>query len=691
MQHADFLIEIHTAELPPKSLLALAENFCAGITTRLQKNELTFKESCFFATPRRLAVLVTALISDQPDKAIERKGPALDKAYDADGKPTPACVGFARSAGIDVSELVTLETAQGKFVGCKQQIKGKHVTEILPALVEEALTALPIPKPMRWGAHPQKFIRPVYSVIMLYGKDIIDADILGCKTDRKTYGHRFMHPEVVEIAEPSTYENTLEKAFVIADFKKRQKKISEEIRKIQTKKLGDDTHIVNDQNLLEEVTSLVEWPHAICGSFEKAFLQVPVEALTAAMMDHQRYFPVFSGSNQLLPNFIAISNIVSKDDERIVKGNERVLRARLSDAAFFYETDKKISLRNRVEKLQNIIFQNKIGTLYDKTKSLEGLAAYIAKHIGADTATTERAATLSKTDLTTELVGEFPELQGIAGSYYAKHDGESTEIATALSEQYKPRFSGDDLPQTSVGCALAIADRLYTLIGIFGINQPPTGDKDPFGLRRAALGILRIVIENKFNLNLQKLIEKASHYIPGLENKNVANDVLNFILDRLKPWYQEQGINANTIAAVMALKNMDNPYDISRRIEAVTAFEKLPEADALSAANKRVSNILAKYDGQFAESLREKLFENDAERDLAKQIEHHAKMIEKFSEAAEYQKILSQLANLRAPVDNFFDHVMVMTDDKAKRENRLLMLKKLRELFLHVADIALLQ
>lgn len=690
MHHADFLIEIHTEELPPKSLLGFAQHFCTEIKTRLQKNDLSFKDARFFATPRRLAVLVSELVSSQSDKEIERKGPSLDKAYDADGKPTPACVGFARSAGIEVSELVALETPQGKFVGCKQFVKGKNTVGIIPGLIEESLNALPIAKPMRWGHHLQKFIRPVHAVILLYGKDIIDAEILGCKAGRKTRGHRFMHPNWIEISEPTQYEAALEKAFVIADFEKRKNKIWDESNAV-AKKIAATVLFPRREDLLNEVTSLVEWPHAICGNFDKAFLNVPLEALTAAMIDHQRYFPIFSAPNQLLPNFITISNIDSNDDERIITGNERVLRARLSDAAFFYETDKKVSLNDRVEKLKHIIFQNKLGTLYDKSERVLQLAVEIAKKINADVTITERAARLSKTDLTTELVGEFPELQGIAGFYYAQHNGEATNVAIALSEQYKPRFSGDDLPKTPVGCALAIADRLDTLIGIFGINQPPTGDKDPFGLRRAALGILRIIIEKKLNLNLQQLIEKAVTYFPALENKNVVNDTLNFILDRLKPWYQEQGINANTITAVMTL-NIYNPYDISRRIEAVTAFEKLPEAEALSAANKRVSNILAKYDGQLtAVEVKTDLFENDAESDLAKQIEQHAKMIEEFSEAAEYQKVLSQLASLQTPVDNFFDHVMVMTEDKERRENRLLMLKKLRELFLHVADIALLQ
>lgn len=692
MQQHDFLVEIHTEELPPKTLHTLAKHFCEGIQSRLQKAELAFKEARLFATPRRLAVLVSQLAFQQADKLVERKGPALDRAFTADGKPTSACEGFAKSCGITVADLITLDTPQGKFVGSKQSVTGKNVFELLPAIVTEALAALPVAKPMRWGSYSQKFIRPVHSVLMLYGDKVIDAEVLGCKTGRKTRGHRFLSPEWIEIANPSEYEKALENACVLADFEKRKQKIEKEAHTLATQKQGSNASVSIDPSLLDEVTSIVEWPVAISGSFDKQFLQVPYEALVSAMQDHQRYFPVFDQQHKLLPCFIAISNIENKDLSRVVAGNERVLRARLSDAAFFFETDKKVKLETRVETLKHIIFQNKLGTLFDKTERIEKLAAVIALQIHEDVTLAKRAALLSKTDLTTNLVGEFPELQGIAGYYYALADGENSTVAKALDEQYMPRFSGASLPSSGMGCILALADRIDTLVGVFGINQAPTGDKDPFGLRRAALGVLRILIEKPFNLDLRELITDAlKHYSQTLENKNVIQDTLNFILDRLKPWYQEQNIPAQVIASVMSL-NLTKPYDIHCRIQAVMAFKKMPEAESLSTANKRVSNILSKYDGKISNTeIKSNLFESDAERELATQLDKQAKLIETLSQEEKYQDALTQLAHLRVPVDNFFDHVMVMTDDQARRENRLLLLRKLRELFLHVADIALLQ
>lgn len=683
MQQNDFLIEILTEELPPKSLKIFSEKLLEEIRTRLVKAELTFAEIKNFATPRRLAVLVSQLTYQQPDKTIERKGPALDRAYDTNGNPTQALLGFAKSAGVEISDLIKLP---GNFIGCKQHIKGKTVFEIMPQIVAESLAALPIPKPMRWGNHPDKFIRPVHAVVLLYGDKIIDAEILGIKTGNKTRGHRFLAPEWIEIKNPKTYEEQLVKAFVIASFGERRAIIEKQANNL-AQSLGGQIVMPLDGSLIDEITSIVEWPEAFSGSFDKKFLNVPKEALISAMQDHQRYFPV-AKMDVLLPNFIAISNMPIKEGQNIIAGNERVLRARLSDAEFFFETDKKIKLADRVEKLKQIVFHNKLGTLHDKTLRLQKLTSFIAPKIKADTTHAERAALLAKTDLTTELVGEFPELQGIAGSYYAQHDKEDDSVRIALREQYFPRFSGDIIPLSPVGTALSLADRIDTLVGIFGINQAPTGDKDPFGLRRAALGILRILIDKSSEMDLRELIAFSAGSYPTLENKNVVDDALNFVLDRLKPWYQEQGIATNIIASVMSL-GISKPYDIHRRIQAVMNFKTLPEAESLSVANKRVSNILEKYTETLsAKEIKESLFESDAERNLAVKLVEQEKIIAKEDN---YQKILAELANLRAPVDDFFDHVMVMTDDKPKRENRILMLKKLRELFLHVADIALLQ
>lgn len=685
VEQADFLVEIQTAELPPKSLLRLAKAFLHEIEERLKKAEFPFSESHFYATPRRLAVLIKNVTAKQADSFVERKGPALEAAFDPQGQPTQACLGFARSCGVTPDQLQIIKNDSGAWVGFQQTVKGKFATELLPSFVQQALAALPIPKRMRWGNYSVEFVRPVYSVMMLYGEDVIAADILGCRSDRKTRGHRFMSPGWIEIKKPSDYAAALEKVYVIADFEKRK----ERIRK-QALQLSPHAHITD--SLLDEVTGLVEWPVAISGTFSEDFLTVPQEALISAMQDHQRYFPIMDEKGKLQSRFITISNIESKNVQQVIAGNERVLRARLSDAAFFFETDKKQTLESRIERLKTITFQAKLGSVYDKTLRIAKLARYIANELGEDAALSERAARLSKTDLTTELVGEFPELQGIAGYYYALHDGETESVAKALNEQYMPRFSGDKLPTTTLGFALAIADRIDTLIGVFGINQQPTGDKDPFGLRRAALGVLRILIEKKLNLDLHTLLEIASaSYTISLENSNVVTDVLHFMLERLKPWYQEQGISPDVFSSVAALQ-ITIPYDIHCRVQAVQLFKKMPEAESLSVANKRVSNILAKYEEKIsANHVDEKLFDNDAERELLNKIQEQQESVIALSKSAQYQTVLTQLASLRTPVDSFFDTVLVMTDDKARRENRLLLLKKLRELFLYVADIALLQ
>lgn len=689
----DFLVEIHTEELPPKTLKRLGSHFLQEIEHRLKQVELDFDTAVFFATPRRLAVLVKKLAEKQADSVVERKGPAMQAAFDKEGKPTPACVGFAKSCGIEPERLIALKTDQGEWVGYKQMVKGKSIRELLPNIVKESLAALPIAKRMRWGDNTIEFVRPVHSVMMLYGDKVISADILGMAAHRKTRGHRFLSKAWISIPSSTTYEEILENQFVIADFERRKTIIRHEIQAIVKNTLGDDARAVVDENLLDEVTGLVEWPVAMCGSFDKTFLSVPQEALISAMQDHQRYFPVVDQATQtLLPHFVTIINIKTKSPLHVITGNERVLRARLSDAAFFYETDQKIKLIDRVPFLKNMIFQTKLGTLFDKTERLKHLAAFIAKALDTSIAHAELAATLAKTDLTTHLVGEFPELQGIAGYHYALLENQPGDVPLALKELYHPRFSGDTLPTSALGCSLAIADRLDTLVGMFGIHQAPTGDKDPLGLRRAALGVLRILIENEINLDLETLIRHACKgYTHPLENKEVIPQVLNFMLERLKPWYQEQQISADVIAAVSAL-NITKPYDIHRRIHAVAAFKNRPEAAALSIANKRVSNILSKAEKNMtASSIDTALFEHDVETMLATQIANMHGSIVSLSRAGNYEEVLEKLASLREPVDHYFEKVLVMADNKALRENRLLLLKKLRELFLHVADIALLQ
>ncbi len=688
----DFLVEIHTEELPPKALSRLAKSFLQEVEAHLVKLQLSYKEAVFYATPRRLAVLVKSLMSQQPEAHIERRGPAVSAAFDGEGKPSPACLGFAKSCGVSVEQLITIKNNQGEWVGFQQRVPGKTVQELLPTIIQESLAALPIPKRMRWGSGTVEFVRPVKSVILLYGDDVVDAKILGVRSGRETSGHRFHCKKIISISRPSAYVKYLEKGYVIADFERRKQMIAEQAQAIASHTFDADARVEISAALLDEVTGLVEWPVAILGDFDQRFLDVPAEALISAMQEHQRYFPVVDKHGKLLPHFVAISNIEARDMQHVIAGNERVLRARLSDAAFFFETDKKQRLEYFVELLKGSVFQAKLGTVYDKAVRLSTLAGAIAKTIGADETAGARAGLLAKADLATAMVGEFPEMQGVAGSYYALNDSESRDVANAVKEHYMPRFSGDAVPTNKISCAVALADRLDTLVGIFGINQQPTGDKDPFALRRAALGILRILIECKIDLDLQLLLEAAVHgYQCSLENTAVVEQVLNFILERLKPWYQEQAINPDVFASVAAL-GVTRPYDFHRRIQAVQRFKQLPDAESLSVANKRVSNILAKYDTPIdAKAVNASLFESDAERELAQKLDVFDRVISPLYHDARYVDVLSQLADLRKPVDDFFEKVMVMADDKAQRENRLLLLTKLRSLFLQVADVALLQ
>lgn len=690
--HDDFLVEIHTEELPPKAILKMADAFCQQIQERLEKASLTFQSIRHYATPRRLAVYVAGLANAQPDQVIERKGPALAAAFDAEGKPSQACIGFARSCGVTPADLKTIETPQGAWVGYLQSVAGKSVKELMPAIVEQAATALPIPKRMRWGDNDAQFTRPIHSVIMLYGVDVVAGNILGYPADRKTRGHRFHSKEWLSIPNAKDYATLLREAYVVADFAERRALIKNEAEKAVREQINQNAHAQIDESLLDEVTGLVELPNAIVGHFDEAFLTVPPEVLISSMQDHQRYFPVVNAEEKLLPHFVTISNIMSQEPARVAHGNERVLRARLSDAAFFFETDKKETLSSRLENLKGIVFQAKLGTLYEKVERISRLAGIIAKKLKVNEAAAIQAGLLSKTDLTTNMVGEFPELQGTMGFYYAQHDGLPSDVAIAMKEHYMPRFSGDALPANPVGQVVAIADRLDTLIGAFGINQIPTGDKDPYGLRRAAVGLIRILIENRLNLDLAEALTAAvDGYTVSLENKEAAAQVLSFIQERLRAWYQEQGIMPDVFAAVAAL-NIANPLNIHARVQAVQAFKKLAEAEALSVANKRVSNILAKYtDNLESAKVNPAIFEVDAEQVLARELEAKRQIVERLSQSAQYDEVLMQLAGLRKPVDDFFDQVMVMTDDKARRENRILLLSQLRALFLHVADIALLQ
>jgi len=724
MKRDDFLVEIHTEELPPKSLRKLAEAFCEKVAEGLQKSGLNFKDKTFFATPRRLAVLVNELDATQPDQTIERKGPAVSAAFDAEGNPTPACVGFAKSCGTTVDKLTKIKNGTNEWVGFKQKLKGKAIAELLPSIVTQALQSLPIAKRMRWGASDTEFVRPVHSVIMLYGKSVVKADILGHAAGRMTSGHRFLAPKAISIKSASEYAEQLEKqGYVMVDFEKRMKMIEESCVALVEEKFGKNYEFLCSDDLLDEVTGLVEWPVVLSGSFDEEFLKVPSVVLISAMSDHQRYFQVqHRETRKLLPNFIFVSNIKSKNPERVIHGNERVLRARLSDAAFFYETDKHERLDQRVECLKQILYRDKLGTLYDRSQRISQLAGYIMQKLEGDAAQitlAQRAGLLAKADLTTNMVGEFPELQGIMGCFYAIHDGEPREVALAIHNHYMPSFAGQDLPAKDerVTIAVAIADRIDALVGAFCIGQVPTGDKDPYGLRRAAIGLLRYIIENEIHLDLKDLIKQAiQNYITQqdksaivvnpemrrriddvdvkgainnlivLHSTDQVDAILDFINERLRVWSQERGYTPDIFAAVAAVQS-NNLYDMDNRMKAVQAFKQLVEAEALSAANKRVSNILKMTDVANGE-IDEKLFEHEAEKHLAEKLKEKHQLV---MAGSDYKENLVKLADLRQSVDNFFDHVMVMTDDAAVRDNRIRLLKELRKLFLQVADIALLQ
>jgi len=684
----DFLLELFTEELPAKLLPGLADQLRQHIQQRLEKADLRFTNIETFATPRRIAILVKDLIAETPAQYIERKGPALSAAYDKDGKPSSACLGFARSCGVEVSALQIIKTAQGEWVGLQQEVPGKRTLEILPDLVNATLQALALPKRMRWGASDTQFIRPVHHVVMLYGSIVVPATILGCTTSNITYGHRFLAPQAITLTQASDYEAALEKHFVIANFAKRRERIQEQI----THLLKDGAPLISSLAFLDEVTGLVEWPEALCGNFDASFLELPQEVLISSMQDHQRYFPVVNNAGELRPQFITISNIRSRDPARVTHGNERVLRARLADAAFFYNSDKKENLFARLDRLRGITFQAKLGTLYDKAERMSQLATYIAEKVDGNKVDAARAALLAKADLTTQMVNEFPELQGIMGGYYAEHDGEPKNVSAAIKEHYYPRFAGDAIPRQLTAQIVALADRIDTLVGMFGIGLIPTGDKDPYGLRRAALSILRIVIGGKLNLDLKEVMVFAFNaYGTVLKDPTCVQTALTFIQERLRAWYQEQGIPADVFAAVAAL-NISNPLDIDARIHAVQTFKQLPAAEMLSIANKRVSNILSKYaDKLELHAVNPNYFEHQAEQVLATQLDNARVAITPLHVSHQYDQELMRLAELREPIDDFFEHVMVMTEDKQRRENRLLLLTELRTLFSQVADIALLQ
>jgi len=689
MSNRDLLIEIGTEELPPKALLKLSRSFQQEIEKGLGKNNLAFSDTQSFATPRRLAVVVNALQEVQDDISVEKFGPAVKAAFDDEGNPTKAAEGFARSCGVTVKDLK--EKDDGKVVKLyyASEQKGEATASLLPQIVSDALDALPIPKRMRWGSLRNEFVRPVHWVVLLFGSETVEADILGVHSGNQTRGHRFHMPGDITVNTPGDYEKALsESAYVIPDFEKRQALVRSQVEQ-EAEKLGANVSI--DSDLLNEVTALVEWPVALTGSFDEAFLAVPKEALVSSMKKHQKCFTLEDSDGNICPNFITVSNLESLAPEKVVAGNERVIRPRLADAAFFFNQDKNHSLESRQDKLKTVIFEQTLGTVHDKSARVAGLAAFIAGAIGSDTALATRAAQLGKCDLLTGMVGEFADLQGIMGYYYALHDGESEEVASAINEQYMPRFAGDELPQTKTGIVLALAERIDTIVGLFGIGQPPTGSKDPYALRRAALGVLRIIVEKTLALDLSECVANAiSQYGKLPEQENLEAKVLDFIFERFRAWYSDEGVSANIFQAVDAVRS-SSPLDFDLRIKAVQEFVSLKEAEALSIANKRVSNILAKLDQLPVNPVDASLLNEEAEKTLAEQIDKLLIHVEPMLQGQDYGKALSSMALLQADVDRFFDEVMVNTEDEKVRQNRQSLLHQLRQLFLQIADISLLQ
>ncbi|EHM40918.1 glycine--tRNA ligase subunit beta [Hafnia alvei] len=689
MTQQTFLVEIGTEELPPKALRSLAESFAANFTAELDNADLAHGEVTWYAAPRRLALKVAALHESQPDREIEKRGPAIAQAFDAEGKPTKAAEGWARGCGITVDQAERLTSDKGEWLLFRAHQKGQSAQQLLSTLVTNALGKLPIPKLMRWGNNDTQFVRPVHTVTLLLGSEVIPATILGIPSDRVIRGHRFMGEPQFTIDNADQYPQILmERGKVIADYETRKAIIKRDSEQA-AQKIGGIADM--SESLLEEVTSLVEWPVVLTAKFEEKFLAVPAEALVYTMKGDQKYFPVYDAAGKLLPNFIFVTNIESKDPQQIISGNEKVVRPRLADAEFFFKTDRKQRLEDNLPRLETVLFQQQLGTLRDKTNRIEALSGWVAEQIGADVNLATRAGLLSKCDLMTNMVFEFTDTQGVMGMHYARHDGENEEVAVALNEQYQPRFAGDALPESLVACSVAIADKMDTLAGIFGIGQHPKGDKDPFALRRAALGVLRIIVEKKLPLDLVTLTEEAARlYGQKLTNANVVDDVVDFMLGRFRAWYQEEGHSVDTIQAVLA-RRPTKPADFDARMKAVSHFRTLPEAAALAAANKRVSNILAKSTEVLGDRVHASVLKEAAEIKLATHLVVLRDKLEPLFAEGRYQEALSELAALREPVDDFFEQVMVMADDEQVRINRLTLLSKLRDLFLQVADISVLQ
>lgn len=687
MRTENLLIELGTEELPPKALKQLGQSFADNFQQALQGAELSFDSVNWFAAPRRLALHVTALAESQQDKVVEKRGPAVSAAFDEAGNPTKAAMGWAKGNGIEVDQAERMVTPKGEWLLHKANVPGQPIATLLESLLTQALDKLPIPKPMRWGNHSTQFIRPVHTLTVLYGAEVLPVSVLGKASDRVVQGHRFHGDSRFDLDHADNYAQALKQQYVVADFRERTELIRNGLEAAASElELNADY----DTALLEEISALVEWPVVLTASFDKAFLAVPKEALIYTMKDDQKYVPLLNADGSLANTFLFVTNIESRDPSMVISGNEKVIHPRLADAEFFFNADKKVSLESRLPSLAAVLFQKQLGTLEEKSQRIARLAEFVAGQIDANPEHASRAGLLSKTDLMTEMVMEFPEVQGVMGKYYAEHDGEPSNVALALYEQYLPRFAGDVLPSTPVSAAVSLADKLDTLVGIFGIGQLPKGDKDPFALRRAAIGVLRIISEQNLNLDLETLVAQAVEvYGDKLTNADTQQQVVDFVLGRFVSLLQDQGISIDVIQAVSA-RRPTRPADYTARIDAVAAFKQREEAEALAAANKRVANILTKQGITGEPAIDASLLQEAAEKTLYDALSQVKPDVDTAQQRQAYNEVLSALATLRDPIDAFFDNVMVMADDEAVKQNRLALLVMLRSMFLQTADISLL-
>lgn len=689
MRTENCLVELGTEELPPKALKSLGEAFATQFEAALTQADLSFDSVSWFAAPRRLAVYVSGLAEGQADKVVEKRGPAVSAAFDADGNPTKAAQGWARGNGIDVADAERLVTDKGEWLLHKAHVSGQLVAELLEGLINQAVSKLPIPKPMRWGNYNTQFIRPVHTLCVLYGSEVVNVSVLGLTSGRVVQGHRFHGEGRFELDHADNYASALEQQYVLADFEARKDKVRQQLEDAaQSLSLKPDYN----EDLLEEIASLVEWPVVLQAGFDEAFLAVPKEALIYTMKDDQKYVPLLDSDGALSNTFLFVTNIESRDASQVISGNEKVIRPRLADAEFFFNSDKKTTLESRLESLETVLFQKQLGTLKEKSERISALSAFIASQIDANETQAARAGLLAKTDLMSNMVMEFPDVQGVMGKYYALNDGEDAPVAEALYEQYMPRFAGDALPSSGVSASVALADKLDTLVGIFGIGQLPKGDKDPFALRRAAIGVLRIVTELSLPLDLETLVSKAIDvYGDKLTNAETQSQVVDFVLGRFTALLQDQAIATDVIQAVAA-RRPTKPADYLARVHAVDKFRALEEAEALAAANKRVANILAKQNVEVTDTVNidESLLAEEAEKALYVELKAAQKEVDIAVPSQDYTRILTALATLRNVIDNFFDNVMVMADDEAVKNNRLALLSLLRQLFLTTADISIL-